>query len=160
MPKGKKYILHSVNLDQFTKYLFRVFKFDWKSEAAESIIISKRVKKLLQASEPCECHENFCPKTIGAYDSIQSYLLERRSCPISIYLTSIFADINECSVTKNGGCSHKCVNTAGGFKCECPDPELSLSSDKKTCDGKHQSYNTSNIVKVKIMLPLVLYPFW
>ena len=35
------------------------------------------------------------------------------------------------------GCSHKCVNTAGGFKCDCPDPELSLSSDKRTCEGKY-----------------------
>jgi len=33
----------------------------------------------------------------------------------------------------NGGCSHKCVNTAGGFKCKCPDPELNLALDNKTC---------------------------
>ena len=38
----------------------------------------------------------------------------------------------------NGGCSHKCVNTVGGHKCECPDPELSLSSDNKTCNGKYK----------------------
>ncbi|KAL9968062.1 hypothetical protein ACROYT_G026388 [Oculina patagonica] len=41
-------------------------------------------------------------------------------------------DIDECAVS-NGGCSHKCVNTAGGYKCECPDPELSLSLDNRTC---------------------------
>ncbi|KAL9968065.1 hypothetical protein ACROYT_G026392 [Oculina patagonica] len=41
-------------------------------------------------------------------------------------------DIDECAVS-NGGCSHKCVNTAGGYKCECPDPELSLLLDNKTC---------------------------
>ncbi|KAL9968113.1 hypothetical protein ACROYT_G026445 [Oculina patagonica] len=41
-------------------------------------------------------------------------------------------DIDECAVS-NGDCSHKCVNTAGGYKCECPDPELSLSLDNKTC---------------------------
>ena len=28
-----------------------------------------------------------------------------------------------------------CVNTAGGYKCECPDSKLSLSSDNKTCHG-------------------------
>ena len=39
----------------------------------------------------------------------------------------------------NGGCSHKCVNTEGHFKCECPDPELSLSSDRKTCYGNYDS---------------------
>ena len=38
----------------------------------------------------------------------------------------------------NGGCSHKRVNIVGGFKCECPDPELSMSSDNKTCHGKYK----------------------
>ena len=28
-----------------------------------------------------------------------------------------------------------CVNTAGDYKSECPDSELSLSSDNKTCHG-------------------------
>ncbi|KAL9968064.1 hypothetical protein ACROYT_G026391 [Oculina patagonica] len=41
-------------------------------------------------------------------------------------------DTDECAVS-NGGCSHKCVNTAGGYKCECPDPELSLALDNRTC---------------------------
>jgi len=41
-------------------------------------------------------------------------------------------DADECSVS-NGGCSHKCVNTAGGYKCKCPDPELSLALDNMTC---------------------------
>ena len=49
------------------------------------------------------------------------------------------SDVDECAVS-NGGCSHKCVNTAGGYKCECPDPELSLSWDNKTCQGKHTLY--------------------
>ncbi|XP_068699624.1 uncharacterized protein [Montipora foliosa] len=44
-------------------------------------------------------------------------------------------DINECLETKNGGCSHKCVNSAGGYKCKCPDPKLILLSDNKTCHG-------------------------
>ncbi|KAL9968085.1 hypothetical protein ACROYT_G026412 [Oculina patagonica] len=43
-------------------------------------------------------------------------------------------DIDECAVS-NSGCSHKCVNTAGGYKCKCPDPELSLSLDKRTCQA-------------------------
>ncbi|KAL9968054.1 hypothetical protein ACROYT_G026380 [Oculina patagonica] len=45
---------------------------------------------------------------------------------------SFLSDIDECFVS-NGGCSHKCVNTAGGYKCECPDLELSVSLDNKTC---------------------------
>ena len=52
----------------------------------------------------------------------------------SLTLCSLILDIDECAVS-NGGCSHKCVNTAGGYKCECPDSELSLSSDNKTCHG-------------------------
>ena len=50
----------------------------------------------------------------------------------------LIADVNECSELKNGKCSHKCANTVGGYKCECPDPELSLSADNKTCQGKCQ----------------------
>ena len=48
----------------------------------------------------------------------------------------------------NGGCSHKCVNFAGGFKCECPDPELSMSSDNKTCHGK---YKRRNLKKKRVL---------
>ena len=46
-------------------------------------------------------------------------------------------DINECTLS-NGGCSHKCVNTVGGYKCECPDLELNLGLDNKTCQGKYR----------------------
>lgn len=53
----------------------------------------------------------------------------------------IFADIDECSLPNNGGCSHKCANTMGSYKCECPDPELSLSPDNKTCHGKMKTLN-------------------
>ena len=49
-----------------------------------------------------------------------------------------FSDINECAVSK-GRCSHKCVTTAGGHKCECPDPKLNLSSDNKTCYGNYHT---------------------
>ena len=47
-----------------------------------------------------------------------------------------FSDADECSVS-NGGCSHSCVNTEGSYKCECPDQELILTSDNKTCEEKH-----------------------
>ena len=47
----------------------------------------------------------------------------------------IFADIDECSLPNNGGCSHKCINTMGSYKCQCPDLELTLSPDNKTCRG-------------------------
>ena len=57
-----------------------------------------------------------------------------------------FLDVNECTAS-NGGCSHKCTNTAGGYKCECPDPELSLASDNKTCHGKCRFKNHRNTIK-------------
>ena len=53
------------------------------------------------------------------------------------------SDVDECS-TKNGGCSHECINTAGSYKCACPDPELSLTQDNKTCHGKQ--YNSQSFL--------------
>ena len=50
-------------------------------------------------------------------------------------------------MASNVGCSHKCVNTPGGFKCECPDPELSLASDNKTCHGKCRLKNHTDTIK-------------
>ena len=52
----------------------------------------------------------------------------------NIQIVALISGTDKCAVS-NGGCSHKCVNTARGYKCECPDPELSLSSDNKTCHG-------------------------
>ncbi|EDV50450.2 uncharacterized protein Dere_GG14439, isoform C [Drosophila erecta] len=40
-------------------------------------------------------------------------------------------DIDECQ-QKNGGCSHRCSNSEGSFKCSCP-PGYKLDSDQKTC---------------------------
>ncbi|XP_043647692.1 uncharacterized protein LOC122616340 isoform X2 [Drosophila teissieri] len=40
-------------------------------------------------------------------------------------------DIDECQ-TKNGGCSHRCSNSEGSFKCSCP-PGYELDADQKTC---------------------------
>lgn len=63
-------------------------------------------------------------------------------------------DIDECAVS-NGGCSHKCVNNAGGYTCECPDPELSLSLDNKTCSapGVDVQCNSNNMT---IIIPKLL----
>ncbi|XP_017039606.1 uncharacterized protein LOC108086987 [Drosophila ficusphila] len=40
-------------------------------------------------------------------------------------------DVDECQ-EKNGGCSHRCSNSEGSFKCSCP-PGYRLDSDRKTC---------------------------
>ena len=60
----------------------------------------------------------------------------------SLYLQTsdtrlLFSDIDECATSDHGGCSHKCINTAGGYRCACPDPELSLEPDNKTCRGEY-----------------------
>ena len=61
---------------------------------------------------------------------------EKNTDAVFAILCLFFSDTDhdECDVS-NGGCSHKCVNTARGYKCECPDPKLSLSSDNRTCHG-------------------------
>jgi len=46
-------------------------------------------------------------------------------------------DVNEC-LNNNGGCSHKCVNMAGTYHCECP-VGYTLHSNGQDCDliSKH-----------------------
>ena len=51
------------------------------------------------------------------------------------------ADVNECE-KQNGGCSHKCINSEGSYTCSCPDPELNLSPDRRTCIGKKKTFVT------------------
>lgn len=48
-----------------------------------------------------------------------------------IHHLSIFTDVNECGYN-NGNCSHKCVNMAGTYRCECPS-EYTLLSNKRDC---------------------------
>ena len=67
-------------------------------------------------------------------------------------------DVNECTAS-NGDCSHKCVNTPGGYKCECPDPELSLASDNKTCHGKCRLKNHNNTIKTNYTFACTISTF-
>ena len=46
----------------------------------------------------------------------------------------IAADINEC-LRFNGRCSHKCVNTPGGYHCECRAGYI-LRPNRRDCRGK------------------------
>ena len=50
------------------------------------------------------------------------------------------ADVNECE-KQNGGCSHKCTNSEGSYTCSCPDPELNLAPDHRTCIGKKKKHS-------------------
>ena len=48
-------------------------------------------------------------------------------------MTFTAVDINECEEDKQ--CSHKCVNTPGGYTCAC-NSGYYLSADEHTCFGK------------------------
>lgn len=43
-------------------------------------------------------------------------------------------DVNECK-DNEGGCEHKCVNTPGSFRCECP-RGMRLDEDRLRCKGE------------------------
>ena len=45
----------------------------------------------------------------------------------------MLVEFDECA-TDTHGCHHRCVNTLGGFKCEC-DIGYELHSDGKKCEG-------------------------
>jgi len=45
------------------------------------------------------------------------------------------ADVNECAL-ENGGCQHRCINSAGSFRCLC-NTGFVLQPDGKSC--RHQS---------------------
>ena len=52
----------------------------------------------------------------------------------SVHNSTSFSEIDEC-LENNGGCSHSCINTPGAYRCSCPDPELSLGPDNRSCEG-------------------------
>ncbi|CAH3195686.1 unnamed protein product, partial [Porites evermanni] len=93
-------------------------------------------------------------RTVSCIEGISVFQLR------NLLLIFFFSDINECAVSK-GGCSHKCVNTAGGYKCECPDPELNLSSDNKTCyalgvNVQCNSENMTIIIPKSLLLGMII----
>ena len=71
---------------------------------------------------------NFTTKTANAKVSGVSLSSTCPSFPV------VVADIDECASTSNGGCSHKCINTEGSHRCECP-VGLFLETDNTTCQG-------------------------
>ncbi|XP_074624433.1 oncoprotein-induced transcript 3 protein-like [Acropora palmata] len=74
-------------------------------------------------SSPCKNGGTCEDRGLGSYDCI---------CPEGYIGAKCGKDIDECQVG-NGGCQDVCVNTFGGFYCECSDPELSLARDNRHC---------------------------
>ena len=60
-------------------------------------------------------------------------------------ISTIFcADVDECAGTH--GCQQVCINTDGGFRCDC-DSGFELNSDNNTCSGSnYRTINTSIFV--------------
>lgn len=77
--------------------------------------------------KPCKMN-----KIKPAFDSVQKPDLSAKIFTLTIFLfVCIHKDIDECKL-QNGGCSHTCTNSPGGFTCHCPRPLL-LDSDNLTC---------------------------
>jgi len=43
-----------------------------------------------------------------------------------------YSDVNECG-SNNGGCAHKCINTAGSHRCECPNGRIGCYGGEHIC---------------------------
>lgn len=50
-------------------------------------------------------------------------------------LSSVPAEVDECSRPNRGGCEQRCLNTLGSYKCSC-DPGYELAPDKRHCEGE------------------------
>ncbi len=60
-------------------------------------------------------------------------------------MIGIVIDLDEC-MSYNGNCSDICVNTVGGFHCECM-AGWKLQRDNKTCAGKLKLYKIELVVQ-------------
>ena len=65
----------------------------------------------------------------------------------SIFFLYIAERSDSCTV-HNGGCSHSCVDYGGQVRCQCP-PGYELSTDARTCIGKHFFLFRSNSSKLR-----------
>ena len=56
------------------------------------------------------------------------------SCIMSVILC-VLPDVDECSSNSTNSCQFACINTLGGYRCECP-VGYHLGADGKKCQGK------------------------
>ena len=68
-----------------------------------------------------------------------SLLPTRSLCTIMLVLFPSL-DINECN-TNNGGCSHKCTDSEGSFRCGCTKGLTIKGGDGFNCNGKCSCYS-------------------
>ena len=68
------------------------------------------------------------------------------------YLSSILADINECSQEPCLGVENStCENTEGSYKCKCI-AGFRLSADGSTCEGKKKNLNRTFYYRLNAVL--------
>ena len=74
-------------------------------------------------------------------DEVEDCVIINGMCLLTAYCFIIngmymfLTDIDECSVTANGGCEQVCTNTIGSFFCECTDG-FELDENTFNCTGK------------------------
>lgn len=63
-----------------------------------------------------------------------------------------YSDLDECA-TNNGGCDDVCVNTVGGFECQCRKPGYRLSNrDSRQCVGESSFLNVDKGLMIGFMV--------
>jgi len=70
-----------------------------------------------------------------------------------------YSDVNECG-NNNGGCTHKCVNTAGSHRCECPNGQTGCYHSEfliVVSVGVSHIYIVHTIIIITLILRLDLF---
>ena len=49
------------------------------------------------------------------------------------------AEYDECANSEEHGCEHECINTLGGYECQCR-IGFELHSDEKRCESKSRGW--------------------
>jgi len=78
--------------------------------------------------------------------------------PLScLSLAFVPTDVNECEVFPGVCPNGRCVNTAGSFRCECPEG-LTLDGTARTCVGKHTSLHPDPGLRSALSTEVQLLP--
>ncbi|XP_073237862.1 ZP domain-containing protein-like [Porites lutea] len=92
----------------------------------------KKEPAAMDDKPPTKCDPNPCMNGATCRPAPQSLVGYKCTCSPGYEGVNCDDDVDECA-EDNGGCSHKCKNTKGSFVCSCPDPELNLAPNRRTC---------------------------
>ena len=101
----------------------------------------------------------------GNPDNCGWYLFQFMTCYIVgvfenklfIVFRTLFSEYDECTNAQEHGCEHDCINTLGGYECQCM-IGYELHSDEKRCERKNYFVNkndglkSSNLILFKLIL--------